>query len=55
MTTKERQSNKIFWVFAENGIESQIYKTVKEKKNYTLKYFYERKNTPSKDYKRVGV
>lgn len=39
MTTKDRQYNKIYWVFAENGIEHQIYKTVIGKKDYTLNHF----------------
>jgi len=39
MTTKDRKYNKIYWVFAENGIEHQIYKTVIAKKDYTLKHF----------------
>ena len=39
MTTKDRKYNKIYWVFAENGIEHQIYKTVIGKKDYTLNHF----------------
>ena len=39
MTTKDRQYNKIYWVFAENGIEHKIYKTVIDKKDYTLNHF----------------
>jgi len=39
MTTKDRKYNKIYWVFAENGIEQQIYKTVIKKKDYTLNHF----------------
>ena len=39
MTTKDRMYNKIYWVFAENGIEHQIYKTVIDKKDYTLNHF----------------
>ena len=39
MTTKDRKYNKIYWVFAENGIEHQIYKTVIKKKDYTLNHF----------------
>lgn len=29
----------IYWVFAEGGIEEKIYRTVQEKKDYTLGYF----------------
>lgn len=39
MTTKDRMYNKIYWVFARNGIENQIYKAVNNKKDYTLKHF----------------
>jgi hypothetical protein len=39
MTTKDRRKNKIYWVFARKGIESQIYKTVTNKKDYTLSHF----------------
>ena len=39
MTTRDRKYNKIFWVFANKGIEKKIYKTVIKKKDYTLKHF----------------
>ena len=39
MTTKERSYNKVYWIFSEGGIEDDIYKTVKSKKNFTLKHF----------------
>ena len=39
MTTKDRMYNKIYWIFAKNGIESKIYKAVNNKKDYTLKHF----------------
>lgn len=39
MTTKDRKYNKIYWVFAKNGIESKIYKAVSNKKDYTLSHF----------------
>lgn len=39
MTTMERKENNIFWIFSENGIEEKIYKTVLNKKNYTLSIF----------------
>lgn len=49
MTTKERLRNELFWVFAENGIEEQIYKTVLDKKSYTLNYYKQWKaNTKEK-------
>jgi len=39
MTTKDRLYNKIFWVFAKNGIEDKIYNAVNKKKDYTLEHF----------------
>jgi hypothetical protein len=39
MTTKERLSNKVYWVFAEGGIEDMIYKAVSNKKDYTVNHF----------------
>ena len=39
MTTKDRESNKIFWIFSKDGIERDIYKTVVKKKDYTLTHF----------------
>lgn len=41
MTTKERTKSNIYWVFAERGIETKIYSTVSNKKDYTLKHFKE--------------
>jgi hypothetical protein len=38
--TKDRDREaKIYWVFAENGIEDKIYKAVMDKKDYTLEHF----------------
>ena len=39
MTTIERSSNYVYWVFAEGGIEFDIYKTVIGKKSFTLAHF----------------
>ena len=39
LTTMQRKSNDIFWVFAENGIEEKIYTKVLQKKSYTLNVF----------------
>ena len=47
LTTKDRLSNEIFWIFAKGGIEQNIYKTVKNKKKYTSNYF-------KKDYARIS-
>jgi len=39
LTTMERQSNEVFWIFSERGIESKIYKAVQNKKDFTLSVF----------------
>ena len=39
MTTKNRATNKIYWIFSNDGIENEIYKTVVKKKDYTLTHF----------------
>jgi hypothetical protein len=39
LTTIDRKENNVYWVFANRGIEWQIYKSVKNKKNYTLNTF----------------
>jgi hypothetical protein len=39
LTTMERRSNDIYWIFADGGIEESIYKRVQNKKDYTLSCF----------------
>ena len=39
MTTMDRQANDVYWVFARKGIEAKIYKSVINKKDYTLNMF----------------
>ena len=39
MTTKERLKNDVYWIFSKRGIEDGIYKTVLNKKDYTLNHF----------------
>lgn len=39
LTTMERLSNEVFYIFARGGIEDSIYKSVKNKKNFTTSYF----------------
>lgn len=41
MTTMDRKFNKIYWVFSTKGIERKIYKSVMNKKSYTLSHFKE--------------
>lgn len=51
MTTKDRTENVVYWLFSKGGIEDKIYKTVQNKKAYTLQTFkkdYEFK-TPNKN------
>jgi superfamily II DNA or RNA helicase len=43
MTTMQRQENEVFWIFSKGGIEYDIYKTVQQKKDYTLKIFKQNK------------
>ncbi len=35
----DRKFNKVYWVFAQGGIESHVYKQVLNKKNFTLSHF----------------
>lgn len=39
MTTKDRLHNHVYWVFAKDGIEYDIYKAVTKKKDYTVAHF----------------
>jgi hypothetical protein len=39
LTTMERSSNDVYWVFSKGGIENAIYKSVLNKKNFTLNLF----------------
>lgn len=39
LTTMDRKSNEIYWIFAKNGIEDKIYKTVESKKDFSLNIF----------------
>jgi SNF2-related domain len=40
MQSKDRKiPSLVYWIFAKDGIEHQIYKAVSNKKNYTLSYF----------------
>jgi hypothetical protein len=40
MQNKDREdASKVYWLFADGGIEEKIYKAVKDKKDYTLSYF----------------
>ena len=39
LTTMQRLSNDVYWIFAKGGIEQMIYKAVMNKKDYTLNTF----------------
>jgi hypothetical protein len=39
LTTMDRLSNEIFYIFSAGGIEQQIFESVKKKKNFTTSYF----------------
>ena len=39
LTTMDRKSNDVYWIFSRNGIEEKIYKKVIDKKDFTLKHF----------------
>lgn len=39
LTTMQRKSNDVYWVFAEGGIEEKIYSSVMKKKDYTTDLF----------------
>jgi hypothetical protein len=43
----QRQENEVFWIFSKGGIEYDIYKTVQQKKDYTLKIFKQNESTIS--------
>lgn len=44
LTTMDRLTNDVYYIFAKNGIESKIYKSVLNKKNYTLSVFKKESN-----------
>jgi hypothetical protein len=39
MTTIDRKGSDVYWIFADGGIEKDIYDVVKKKKNYTINHF----------------
>ena len=49
LTTMERQSNEVFWIFSKGGIEPKIYKTVQNKKDFTLNVFKNDRTEISKE------
>jgi len=55
LTTMQRLANDVFWIFAERGIEENIYKAVQNKKDYTLSQFiqHDRTTNTSKSYQKA--
>lgn len=56
LTTMQRKENTIYWIFAKNGIEKKIYKSVQNKKDYTLTTFlkdYDGATNSKQDYKEI--
>ena len=53
MVTKERKESKVIWLFSDCGIERQIYRTVKNKENFTLQH-YDRAANSKKANNEVG-
>ena len=39
LTTKERQTNDVYWLFSKGGLEQKIYEKVLEKKSFTTKHY----------------
>lgn len=39
LSTIDRKENELYWIFSKNGIERKIYKSVLDKKNFTLSTF----------------
>lgn len=50
LTTKERATNDVFWIFSKGGLEEKIYQKVLEKKSFTTKH-YERIKISEQNYK----
>lgn len=56
LTTIQRKENTIYWIFSKNGIENKIYKSVQNKKDYTLTTFfkdYDGATNSNKNYKEI--
>lgn len=50
LTTMQRKTNEVFWIFSEKGIEEKIYEKVKLKKNYTSSIFKRDYDIPTANY-----
>lgn len=54
LTTMDRKENTIFWIFSKGGIEHNIYKSVLNKKDYTLSCFKKDNNLSKINDKKTG-
>lgn len=55
MTIKERLENNVFWIFAKNTIELNIYKRVQNKTPYTLNHFKKENDVKISDQNNRGI
>ena len=53
LTTMQRKTNDVYWVFSEDGIEERIYKAVQQKKNYTTSIYKRDYDIPTRGNKRI--
>lgn len=53
LTTMQRKSNDVYWIFSEKGIEEKIYQSVMQKKSYTSNLFKKDYDLPARVNKRV--
>lgn len=55
LTTMDRKENDIFWIFAKGGIEEKIYKTVLNKKDFTLSIFCKQYGINKEKFKEIPI
>lgn len=53
LTTMQRKSNDIYWIFSEGGIEEKIYQTVMQKRSYTSSIFKKDYELPKRTDKEI--
>lgn len=53
LTTMQRKTNDVYWIFSEGGIEEKIYKAVQQKKNYTTSIYKKDYDIPARSNKRI--
>lgn len=55
LTTMERKTNDVYWIFTKGGIEENIYKSVLNKKDYTLSIFKRDYGIRNKEKKQIRI